>query len=166
MEALGIDWKIIIVQVINFGLLVFVLNKFLYKPVLNAINKKNKEFSDIEDGKEDVEKQKKTLDQERERLMKAVQAEKREILKDARLDAGKLKKEALEKAEKQSRSLLEKAKKDVEAEKKTLKKNYEKAVLESSFAIAQKVIGNKVDKKDVKAAHSSLGQIKSQLWKD
>ena len=43
MEKLGIDPFSIGVQVVNFFLLLFVLKKFLYKPVVDMIKKKEQE---------------------------------------------------------------------------------------------------------------------------
>ena len=37
MEALGLDWKLLVAQMVNFGLLFFVLKKVLYKPLIKAI---------------------------------------------------------------------------------------------------------------------------------
>ena len=42
MEALGIDLKLLIAQVVNFGILLFVLSKFLYKPVVTMLEERQK----------------------------------------------------------------------------------------------------------------------------
>lgn len=40
IEAFGIDWRLIIIQVFNFGLLLAVLTYFLYKPILKMLNER------------------------------------------------------------------------------------------------------------------------------
>ena len=164
MDALGIDWKIILVQVINFGLLVFVLNKFLYKPVMRAIKAKNAEIENIAEDKKKAESTKETAERERELVVRAAQKEKSELVKDARLEAVRIKKEAKEKADFEAKNMIEKAKKDIEAEKRALTEKFEKEVLAASFAITEKVI--EASKKDVEAAHKKLGSVKSQLWRN
>jgi F-type H+-transporting ATPase subunit b len=41
-KVFGIDWRLFIIQAINFGLVVFLLSKFLYKPILNVIEERRK----------------------------------------------------------------------------------------------------------------------------
>lgn len=38
--AFGLDWKLLLVQVVNFGVLLLILWKFLYTPVLRMIDKR------------------------------------------------------------------------------------------------------------------------------
>lgn len=163
MEALGIDFKTIIIQIINFGLLVFVLNKFLYKPVLKAIKAKKDEIAEISKQKEELDKQADLMSKKQADLVKNAQKQKAETLKGAKITASTLQKETLEKAQKEAKAILAKAKKEVEAEKAKLNKEYEKQVLEAAFAIAEKVIGKNVDKKDVEKAYKELGQVKKAL---
>jgi len=41
-EQFGIDWRLLIVQIFNFVILLFILHKLLFKPVLSAIEKRRK----------------------------------------------------------------------------------------------------------------------------
>ena len=166
MEALGIDLKIILVQIVNFGILVFLLNKFLYKPILGAISKKNKEIDDISKGKEELASEQGTVERERETIIKSAQKEKALLLQEAKADAIKTKKSTLDKAEKQAKSMIDKAKKDIEAEKKKLSRDFEREVLSVSFAVAEKVIAKDADKKSVEKAYKDLGKVKSALWRN
>ena len=40
MEKLGINWGLLIAQIFNVVLLVWLLTRFLYKPVLNMFNER------------------------------------------------------------------------------------------------------------------------------
>jgi F-type H+-transporting ATPase subunit b len=45
-----IDWFTVIAQIINFLILVYLLKRFLYKPILNAIDEREKRIaSQLED---------------------------------------------------------------------------------------------------------------------
>src|SRR3989344_1626514 len=74
IKAFGIDWRLLTIQLINFGLLMFLLYRFLYKPILKLLDeRKNK----IAKGVHDAEAAERTLGEiERERSVKIVQAEK------------------------------------------------------------------------------------------
>ncbi len=41
-EAFGIDWRLILAQAVNFGVLLIALRYFLYTPVLKAIDERKK----------------------------------------------------------------------------------------------------------------------------
>ena len=114
MDKLGIQPLLLLAQIINFGIIVFVLNKLLYKPVLGMIQKRKKE---IEDGmalslklKEDSEKwegkQRKMMDQARkdaielvEKAKKDAKAEKAAIVAEAHTEAAKMIKKRKEELE-------------------------------------------------------------------
>ena len=43
-SKLGIDWKLLIAQIINFLVLLFVLYKFAYRPILSMLEKRTKKI--------------------------------------------------------------------------------------------------------------------------
>ncbi len=46
MEKLGINWVLLIAQLVNVVLLVWLLKRFLYAPVLNMLNERTKRIQD------------------------------------------------------------------------------------------------------------------------
>ena len=44
LENFGIDWKLLLAQAVNFGVLLAVLWKFAYRPVLNMLHKRREEI--------------------------------------------------------------------------------------------------------------------------
>lgn len=97
-----IDWFTVAAQAINFLILVWLMKRFLYKPVLNAIDAREKriatELANADTKKAEAQKehdefqQKNTeFDQQRAGLMSKAtgeaQAERQRLLDDARKDA-------------------------------------------------------------------------------
>jgi F-type H+-transporting ATPase subunit b len=102
MESLGLDWKLLIAQMVNFGLLFFVLKKVLYKPLMKAIDERNKKIESavknsqeialklnkIEEQKKDLlDKAKTEARMEKEGLMEVALSEKEKIIEEAKLSA-------------------------------------------------------------------------------
>ncbi len=83
LHDLGIYWPKLIAQTINFGIVLFVLWKFAYKPVLNMLEQRRQK---IAEGMSNAEKIKAEL--------AATEARKREILDKANVDANKFIEEA------------------------------------------------------------------------
>lgn len=111
-----INWFTVIAQVINFLVLVWLLKRFLYKPILKAIDEREKKIAaqikDADDKKaaaikeqDDFKKKNDDFDQQKKELMdKAVadtNAEKNKLLEAAKNDANTLRSD-LEKATKEN----------------------------------------------------------------
>ncbi len=76
VEVFGIDWRLILIQAINFGIVLFVLHRFLYKPVMRMLDERR---SKIEKGVSDAK-------EAGESLMRAEEGAKK-ILSEADLEA-------------------------------------------------------------------------------
>lgn len=46
MEQLGIEPQLLLAQLVNFLIILFVLSKLLYKPILGMIEKRKKEIAE------------------------------------------------------------------------------------------------------------------------
>lgn len=166
MDKLGVDPLVIGFQIFNFGLLVFVLNKFLYKPILKALKAKSQEFDEIAAKKEELAKKEEDLGSKGDAITRETQKEKLVILKEARLEAARIKKEAKDEAERKAKEMLQKVKKDFDADRKALSDDFEKEVLTSAYAIVEKVLDESGDKSKVDTAYKKLGKVKSTLWQN
>lgn len=58
MEALGINWKILLAQIVNFIILFWLLKRFALKPFLSVLKKRQ---TDIEEGIKKSEKAERSL---------------------------------------------------------------------------------------------------------
>jgi len=100
-----IDWFTVIAQAVNFLILVWLLKRFLYKPILHAIDERKKgiaaQLAQAEAKKAEAQKERddfhhknEVFDQERAALLKKageeVQAERQRLLDEARKDADSL----------------------------------------------------------------------------
>ncbi len=117
MDLKFVTIETFIIQLILLVIILWVLNKFLFKPYLSYLDK-------WEERQEKLEKDYKNID----KLVKDAEKEKEEILKDARNKSNtiiseaenlaKSKKESiLLNAENESKSIIESAKKEIEKEK-------------------------------------------------
>jgi len=158
MEKLGINPLVIIFQIANFAILVFLLNKLLYKRVLKAIKDKREALEKIELDKKQLEVQKENLLNERRKVLEMAREEKRKILAKAQEEIETAKKEVIKKAQEEAKRIIEKVERELTAEKARLAKDYEKDVLSTSVSILEKVI----EKKDI----SKIAQIKATLMKE
>lgn len=104
MDALGLDIKLLLAQIINFLLLWFLLSKFVYKPVLKLLDDRKKKIATsltnakkIEDKLVEIEAKEKAIlksattkaIQEEKEIIFSAKKERSAIVEAARLDAQK-----------------------------------------------------------------------------
>lgn len=117
-----IDWFTVIAQIINFLVLMWLLKHFLYQPVLNAIDAREKRISDqLESARKiqntatqqrlEFEDKNKNFEQQHEILLEKArveaQATRQQLLADARNEAIKLRTQWQEALHKEQRNLSE-----------------------------------------------------------
>lgn len=87
IAVFGVNWKLLLVQVVNFGLLLIVLHKFLYRPILKMIEGRrtfiNEGVTNALKAREELGK----IDGEREKSRQEALIAGEKILKDSRIKA-------------------------------------------------------------------------------
>lgn len=105
LDALGIDWKLLLAQIVNFLILLVLLTKFLYKPIVKMLDNRAEK---IEAGLKAAEKSQKDLtkaDVEAEKIREKAYKEANQILVNAKTEASDEAKAIVSKAEAQAEEI-------------------------------------------------------------
>lgn len=145
MEALGINTTWLIAQIVNFGLLLFILSRLAYKPVLNALNTRKQKIQESLDYAESVKKQaaeqQKDFDRKLEEARRGAQA-----AAAVAAQAGEKEREViLAQAREDARKLIEQAKEQIEYERKQMFAELRQQVVQLSLLAAQKAVSQSLD---------------------
>ncbi len=142
MEALGIDIKLIIAQIVNFGVLFFLLSKFAYKPILKMLNdrqeKIQKGLADSEEAAKKLEETEKEAAVIREKAFKEAD----EILKNAKAAALVEASAIGEKAAEQAERTIKNAKAEADQSKANVMKDAKKEISDVVIIALDKIVGN------------------------
>lgn len=160
LATLGIDLKIFIAQLVNFLIVMLVLWKFAYKPILKMLDQRSER---IEKGMADAKAAE-------ERLAK-IESEREDVIKQARLEAAKVVGEARADAEVRKQEMVEKAKREVERvvvngkaqlkqEKELMLREARKEVVDIAVSAAKKILTTAIDEKK---AHSLAEEVVRKL---
>lgn len=140
-----IDYKILIAQMVNFAIVLFVLYKFAYKPLLKVMTDRTEK---IEKGIKNAEEANKKL-QETEKKEKEVlgnaRKEAQAIIESAEKTAAKNKEELLNEAKKKSEEIVANTQKQLEEEKKKMMSEIKSEIADLVVAATGKVIDEKMD---------------------
>jgi F-type H+-transporting ATPase subunit b len=135
-----IDWFTVIAQILNFLILVWLLKHFIYKPILNAIDVRDKKVAselanaeakqtEAQREKEDFKRQKEELDQQRATLLsKAKDEAKNESLR------------LIEEARNETFDLISRQHEALRNEKQNLNQAIRHLAQQEVFAIARKTL--------------------------
>jgi F-type H+-transporting ATPase subunit b len=117
MEALGIQPVLLLAQLINVGILFFVLQKFLYKPILKMLDKRKAEIEEGLNLTQKMSKEEAKLKERQEELTSTAKKEAKAVLDEAKKQGEQEKKQIVADAHKQASEILAKAQKAAEAAK-------------------------------------------------
>jgi F-type H+-transporting ATPase subunit b len=137
-----IFWMLII-----FGITLFILRKFAWKPILNALKEREESITNALNSAEEAKQQVASLKADNEKIILEAKQEKNIILKEAREMKDKIVAEAREKAVAEGAKSIELAKQQIQAEKDAAISDLKKQVAELSVLIAEKVIRKELTNK-------------------
>jgi F-type H+-transporting ATPase subunit b len=147
MEALihdfsfGLFFWLLIVLV----LVVFLLGKFAWKPILNALEERETGISNALAAAEKAKLEMARLTNENEQLLKETRAERDLILKEAKELKDKIVGEAREQAQTEGKRLIAQAKHEIESQKIKALAEVKAQVSELSIEIARKVLNREFE---------------------
>jgi len=95
---MSIHWYQLLFQIINFGILILVLKKFLYRPIINVINQRNKKIEDSIKAAEANLKEKAKIEEIKKQAVMEAEKEAVRIVEAARKESDKTAKQILQAA--------------------------------------------------------------------
>lgn len=156
IQALGIDWRILLAQLFNFSILVFILWRFAYRPIFNLLEERRKK---IEQGMKDSEaatvKLEASLQEGKEIVVKARQ-EANAIVEEAQARAEARYQEVVGKAKEDLRVIMEKEKEKIVQEKEAITGQVKKEVIDLLVLSLNKILGENMDSEKDKQVISKI----------
>ena len=130
------------IQIINFILLIFILNRLLYKPLLGMIDKRKKQF---EESEAEIKHLRETVDQR----MAAYE----EKLRQAKIDAIEQKNEIIRQGAEEAKAIIDAVRSEIPGMMEQFK-----ARMEEEIGGAEKILTDQSQKLSVEIAEKVLGR--------
>jgi len=149
-------------QTVLFLVLLFVLRKYAWKPILNAVNEREEGIKNALDSAEKARREMENLQSDNQKLLNEARAERETMLKEARDIKNKMIEEAKGEAKQEANKMIAQAQASIETEKKAAIADLKSQVANLSIEIAEKVVREELSNKDkqVKLVESMLGDAK------
>jgi len=144
-------------QSLVFLLLIFVLKKYAWKPILNAVNEREKSIEDALKEAEKARLEMQSLQQSNEVILKEAREERERILKEARDMKNKMIAEAKDAAATEADKAIVSAKAAIEAEKTAAIVELKNQAASLSIDVAEKILGQELSAENKQTA--MIGKI-------
>jgi F-type H+-transporting ATPase subunit b len=140
MSLVTPDFGLLIWTSVVFVILLILLAKFAWKPILNAVNEREQKISDALELAEKTQAEMKVMQAQNENLLKEARVERDAIVKDAKEIATKMVEEAKNGAKFEADKILVSAKEMIEGEKVAAIAELKTQVASLALEIAEKVV--------------------------
>ena len=122
LQTFGINWYLVAAQIVNFLIILYLLKRFVYKPVFAMLKKRadiiKKSIEDAKTTKAELE----DAEKERRQIIKKAKDEAKRILDDAKVESREILNNAQEKAKKQTALSIKDAGEEIERESRSAEK--------------------------------------------
>jgi F-type H+-transporting ATPase subunit b len=151
LGTLGINVKIFLAQLLNFTVVLIVLWRFAYKPIVKLLDDRQKKVEKSLKDAADVEKRVKQLEEERKEVLLQARHEARVALEKAQGDAEARKAEMLAKAKEEVSGVVRQGKVQLQAEKEAMLRDARQEIVQLAVESARKILEESVTEKKSQA---------------
>ncbi|HEX3100108.1 MAG TPA: F0F1 ATP synthase subunit B [Patescibacteria group bacterium] len=162
----GLNWKLFLAQLINFGIILFVLWKWVFGPVTKGLSDRTEKIEhSLEDAKK-IAEERETFDSWKQGEISQVRTEASAIILAAKSDAEKLKTETLEQTKLDQAKLVAQAQVKLEQEKQAMLESAKNELADIVVSATESILKQKLDpKRDAALIDEALKQAKGAEMK-
>jgi len=162
LENFGVNWKLLLAQVVNFGILFYVLKRFAYGPIVNMLEERQKRIKKgLQEAAESEQKLREAEEKERLILEKA-NLKALTLVSEAADVAHKKEAEIIETGYHKAESIIKGAERKIEEEKLTMQDEIHKNAGSLVQSAVAKVLGKmEVGERDKVLIEEALSELKN-----
>lgn len=140
-KQFGIEPTLLVAQIINFLIILFVLKKFFYKPITKMLDARRETIAQSLKNAEEIELKLQQTEEKSAKIIADSQQKAEQLLEDAKKGAENITNTAMDEAKKAQEEMMQKALEQIAAAKDTMKKEVEEETLALVVDVTQKVLG-------------------------
>lgn len=162
MEQLGIDPKLLLAQIVNFSIIIFLMTKILYKPILKSLEDRKKK---IEEGlmmAEKMRKEEEKLAEKQEKLLEDARKKARLVIEEATKRGKEEEKKILADARVEVETLLKRGREEAARVRKDMDQQIRKDAVDLAVVMSRQLLTGVLSEKD---QHTLLSKHIKELEK-
>lgn len=161
VDALGINWQMLIIQIVAFLLLVWLLGKFVYPFLMKSVDERQAKIDAAARAAAKAQAEAEKSEERIEKLLKKAREEASEIIETAKIEASNNQTASEERAKKRADQIIAAAQLDIQKEVDNAKVILHNETLELVALATEKVIGKTItDKLDDSIIQDAIKAVK------
>ena len=142
-SAFGLDWKLLVIQTVNFGVLLLILWRFLYRPLVKMLDERRGKIAESVQKAEAADRRLAEADLEGKTILASAGKEAEGLVAAGRSRAESQSLEILKKTEEKAQALLADAAARAEEAKRQALAAGEKEIARAAMLAAEKILKEK-----------------------
>ena len=144
---LGIDWKLLLAQAVNFAILVYILQRYAFKPLMKSLKGRQEEIAKASAQAREVESRLKEAESVKHDILEKARRDGEVKVKEAVKDAARLHDEKLGEAHAEAERIIAQGAAVLEKERVALRGELKKDMGALVVAAVEKAVGDVIDEK-------------------
>lgn len=164
LQQFGIQPILLLAQIVNFLIILFLLTKFFYKPIAKMLNDRKVKIEESLKNADLIEQQLAQTEEKTKKLLEDAQNQAQTLIGQARQTADTINQETAQEARKTLEETLVRARDEIERQKQDMKKELEKETLTLVVEVTKKVLAKTLNQKERNELTSNaISEINKQL---
>jgi len=139
--SIGIDWKVLLLNIVAFLILLWLLKRFVYPPLVKMLDAREKDIESARQAAMESEKHAETAKAEIDKLLKEARGEAADIVATAKAEATDALEKATEKSKAQADHMVAQAHDTIEKEVLAARKTLHNETIDLVALATEKVVG-------------------------
>lgn len=163
-KQFGIEPILLLAQIVNFLIILVVLKKFFYKPLVKMLESRKATIAESLKNAEQIEQKLAETEERSAQVLKNAEESATSLLENAKVQAAEIQTKAAEEARIQTEESLQKALSQMELEKEQMRKQLQAETMSLVMMVTQKILGKHLKAKEKEeltkeAIHEMSGQV-------
>ena len=163
LDKLGIDWRLLIAQIINFVILLAILTRFVFHPMTKFLRERSDRIGKSLEEAKQIEGRMREIASEREQVILLARKQSEQIVTEAKKAAETIHADAIVKGKTTVESMIASAKIEIASERREALDAAKAEIADLVIMVSEKVLGEEVSPSwEKKKVHDLINTIASE----
>lgn len=144
LGQLGIEWGLLVSQIVNFLILIVILRSTLYQPVLNMLEQRRQRIAQSMKDAERASAAAREAEHDKEKVLDEARREAQEIRAQATRDTEKIAQDIRSRAEQEATEIRQKAQADAKAQVESALADANRQIADLAILATQQILGREL----------------------
>lgn len=163
-SQLGIDWRLLLAQAVNFLLVLYILNRFVFKKLLTLMQERRDRIEKGLEMREEAERELERAHQARKTELLNARKEASDILAEAKALGTERERELVQQAKREAERVMQKAQEDMRRETEVALQDAKADMIRLAMTAAEKVLERSITEKDKERLMEEVAQSLSSNY--